>query len=62
YRARGFKEGMFPVAERVGRQIVSLPMFYAMNEVDVERVCAALSEELGIRQGGDFKHSDNGRL
>ena len=47
YRARGFKEGMFPVAERVGKQIVSLPMFYAMNEADVERVCAAMREVLG---------------
>lgn len=37
YRARGFTEGMFPVAERVGRQIVSLPMFAAMTESDVER-------------------------
>ena len=46
YRALGFKEGMFPVAERVGRQIVSLPMFYAMNELDVERSCAAMREVL----------------
>ncbi len=46
YRALGFKEGMFPVAERVGRQIVSLPMFYAMNEGDVERTCAAMREVL----------------
>ncbi|MGC2166032.1 MAG: DegT/DnrJ/EryC1/StrS aminotransferase family protein [Gallionella sp.] len=46
YRALGFKEGMFPVAERVGRQIVSLPMFYAMNEADVERTCAAILEVL----------------
>jgi len=48
YRARGFKEGMFPVAERVGRQIVSLPMFYAMNESDVERTCAAICEVLAV--------------
>ena len=27
YRRRGFKEGMFPVAERVCRQIVTLPPF-----------------------------------
>ncbi|MDP2761258.1 MAG: DegT/DnrJ/EryC1/StrS aminotransferase family protein [Sideroxyarcus sp.] len=47
YRALGFKEGMFPVAERVGKQIVSLPMFYAMNESDVERTCAAMREVLG---------------
>lgn len=49
YRNLGFKEGMFPVAERVGRQIVSLPMFYTMNETDVERVCAALHEVLEVR-------------
>jgi dTDP-4-amino-4,6-dideoxygalactose transaminase len=48
YRARGFKEGMFPVAERVGKQIVSLPMFYAMNEADVERTCAAMREVLAV--------------
>ncbi|MFZ2525036.1 MAG: DegT/DnrJ/EryC1/StrS family aminotransferase, partial [Candidatus Ferrigenium altingense] len=46
YRALGFKEGMFPVAERVGKQIVSLPMFYAMNEGDVERTCAVMCEVL----------------
>ena len=47
YRERGFREGMFPIAERVGKQIVSLPMFYAMNEADVERVCAAMCAVLG---------------
>ncbi|MGA8145974.1 MAG: DegT/DnrJ/EryC1/StrS aminotransferase family protein [Gallionellaceae bacterium] len=47
YRALGFSEGMFPVAERVGKQIVSLPMFYAMDESDVERTCAAMCEILG---------------
>jgi len=46
YRERGFKEHMFPVAERVGKQIVSLPMFYAMNEADVERTCAAMRKVL----------------
>lgn len=46
YRDLGFKEGMFPAAERVGRQIVSLPMFYAMTEADVDRVCAALGDVL----------------
>ncbi len=38
---------MFPVAERIGKQIVSLPMFYAMNEADVERTCVAMTEVLG---------------
>ncbi len=46
YRALGFKEGMFPIAERVGRQIVSLPMFYSMNEGDVEHTCEAMLEVL----------------
>lgn len=46
YRELGFKEGMFPVSEHVGRQIVSLPMFYAMDEADVERSVAATREVL----------------
>ncbi len=46
YRGLGFKEGMFPISERVGRQIVSLPMFYAMTIADVERTCAAMIEVL----------------
>jgi dTDP-4-amino-4,6-dideoxygalactose transaminase len=46
YRELGFKEGMFPIAEQVGRQIVSLPMFYAMTEADVERTCRAMQEVL----------------
>ena len=46
YRTLGFREGMFPVAERIGKQIVSLPMFYAMNETDVERTCVAMCEVL----------------
>jgi dTDP-4-amino-4,6-dideoxygalactose transaminase len=41
YRRRGFREGMFPVAERVCRQIVTLPLFPTMTESDVERVVAA---------------------
>lgn len=46
YRERGFHEGMFPVAEHVGKQIVSLPMFAQMDEADVKRVCAAMWEVL----------------
>ena len=38
YRSRGFRPGMFPVAERVCRQIVTLPLFPAMTNADVERV------------------------
>jgi dTDP-4-amino-4,6-dideoxygalactose transaminase len=46
YRRRGFKEGMFPVAERVCRQIVTLPLFPAMNNSDVERVVRAVKSIL----------------
>jgi dTDP-4-amino-4,6-dideoxygalactose transaminase len=46
YRERGFKEGMFPIAERVGRLIVSLPMFTAMSKADVERSVAAVKAVL----------------
>jgi len=49
YRKRGFKIGMFPVAERVCRQIVTLPLFPSMNEFDVERVVAAAKTILGSR-------------
>ncbi len=42
YRERGFKQGMFPVAESVGQRIVTLPLFPQMAEADVERVVAAV--------------------
>lgn len=42
YRERGFTDGMFPIAERVGKQIVTLPLFPSMTENDVERVVSAV--------------------
>jgi len=41
YRNLGFREGQFPHAERIGRQIASLPLFPAMADADVDRVCEA---------------------
>jgi dTDP-4-amino-4,6-dideoxygalactose transaminase len=46
YRKRGFKEGMFPIAEQVGRQIVTLPLFATMTENDVERSVVAVKSVL----------------
>ena len=46
YRQRGFTEGMFPVAERVCQQIVTLPLYPTMTESDVERVVDAVKSEL----------------
>ncbi|WP_432379762.1 DegT/DnrJ/EryC1/StrS family aminotransferase [Duganella sp. P38] len=42
YRERGFKPGMFPIAEKIGRLTVTLPMFHAMTTADVDRAVAAV--------------------
>jgi dTDP-4-amino-4,6-dideoxygalactose transaminase len=39
YRQMGFKAGDFPIAEHIGRGICTLPLFPAMRDQDVERVC-----------------------
>jgi perosamine synthetase len=50
YRERfGFKGGEFPVAERVSERSLALPFFTSMTESQVDRVCTALGEALGIR-------------
>jgi dTDP-4-amino-4,6-dideoxygalactose transaminase len=50
YRERfGFKGGEFPVAERVAERSLALPFFTSMTEDQVDRVCTALGEALGIR-------------
>jgi dTDP-4-amino-4,6-dideoxygalactose transaminase len=46
YRERGFKEGMFPMSEKIGRLTVTLPLFSAMTTADVERVVAAVKQVL----------------
>ncbi|MCI3208509.1 MULTISPECIES: DegT/DnrJ/EryC1/StrS aminotransferase family protein [Pandoraea] len=43
YRALGFKDGQFPHAERLGRAILTLPLFPAMTDADVARVCEAVN-------------------
>ena len=42
YRRLGFRPGQFPQAEDVGARTVTLPLFPAMRDDDVERVCTAL--------------------
>jgi dTDP-4-amino-4,6-dideoxygalactose transaminase len=46
FRQLGHKPGDFPHAERIGRSIVSLPMFPAMQDSDVDRVIAAFGPAL----------------
>ena len=42
YRAMGHREGEFPHAEQIGRSIVTLPLFPAMQDADIDRVCEAV--------------------
>jgi len=46
YRAMGFKSGDFPQAERIGAATITLPLFPAMQDADVDIVCAALTKTL----------------
>ena len=46
YRSLGFREGQYPAAEWIGRSTVTLPLYPAMTNADVERVCAAVSDVL----------------
>lgn len=43
YRRFGYSEGDFPVAEKIGEQTLTLPLFPAMTEADVEHVCATVA-------------------
>jgi dTDP-4-amino-4,6-dideoxygalactose transaminase len=46
YRRMGNTDGDFPVAERIGKQTLTLPMFPGMELTDVERVCEAMQSLL----------------
>jgi dTDP-4-amino-4,6-dideoxygalactose transaminase len=43
YRGLGWREGMLPQSERIGRAILTLPLFTAMDDADPQRVCRALA-------------------
>jgi hypothetical protein len=45
-RRLGYHDGMFPNAERIARETVSLPLHPAMSTTDVDRVCVAVAEVL----------------
>jgi len=47
YRSLGWHEGQYPHAERIGRSIATLPLFPAMQDSDVDRVCEACSRIIG---------------
>lgn len=46
YRRQGYQAGDFPVAEHIGERTLTLPLFPAMADDNVDRVCATLSHLL----------------
>ena len=44
YRELGFKEGDFPVAEKISRTELSIPMYYGMTDEEIECVIDAINE------------------
>lgn len=42
YRKLGYDHRAYPNADRIGRETVSLPLFPAMTDLDVDRVCDTL--------------------
>ncbi|UCH84226.1 MAG: DegT/DnrJ/EryC1/StrS family aminotransferase, partial [Candidatus Latescibacterota bacterium] len=42
YKGYGYNEGDFPVAEQIGEQTLTLPLWPGMTESDVGRVCESL--------------------
>ena len=45
-KKRGFKQGDYPHAERIGASTVTLPLFADMTGKDVQRVCDAVTAVL----------------
>ena len=43
FRAMGYARGDFPVAEDIGARTVTLPLFPAMTDADVDRVCDSVA-------------------
>ena len=51
FRAMGHARGDFPVAEDIGERTVTLPLFPAMTNADVDRVCDAVATVMAQLQG-----------
>ncbi len=44
YRDRGWREGQFPVAERLAREVLSLPIYPELTETQIEAVVGSVRE------------------
>jgi len=47
YQARGYRRGLCPRAERAFERLLTLPLFPAMTDQDVEDVLTAVRKVLG---------------
>ncbi len=48
YQYLGYKEGDFPVAEKVAKEVISLPMFPELTKHEIEYVCEKIKEWVNI--------------
>ena len=44
YKSLGYKEGDFPITEKVAKKLLSLPMFAELTKEQIEYVCEAIKE------------------
>ena len=51
YRDLGFGEGAFPIAERIHKEVLSLPMFPSMTKIQMTAVIQAISKSTSTCQG-----------
>jgi hypothetical protein len=52
FRRFGYHRGDLPNTERIADTTVTLPLFPAMTEADVDRVCATVAEVLASHRVG----------
>lgn len=46
YQNQGYKTSNTPIAERIGRSILTLPLFPDMSDADIDRIAAGLAQTL----------------
>jgi dTDP-4-amino-4,6-dideoxygalactose transaminase len=47
-RNLGYKEGAFPIAEKLAEEFLSLPMFPELSAEQIEYVACCVSEAVGV--------------
>ena len=59
YRERfGFTRGSYPVAERIGDSTVTIPLYPALSDSEVDHVIAAVARAVSARDHGKGDGSD----